>query len=59
MTRKNGGQKLVDSQNGRGRESEMTFEQAFYFGQQFIQFSTFLDFNDSKVYGLESQSRKS
>ena len=48
------GTTLLNTDLRNSSQNEMKFEQAFYFGQQFIQFSSYLDFTDSLLYGLKA-----
>ena len=48
------GKTLLNTDLRNSSQNEMKFEQAFYFGQQFIQFSSYLDFTDSLLYGLKA-----
>jgi hypothetical protein len=49
---------LLNTKNADTPQHE-TFVNAFYYGDDFIQFSTFLNFSDSFVYGLRDLSNTS
>lgn len=51
---------MLNTQNGKSPK-DAEFDKAFYFGSRFIQFSTYLDFNDSLLYGMKAfnESRES
>jgi len=44
---------LLNTQNGKSH-NDAEFDKAFYFGSKFIQFSTYLDFNDSLLHGMKA-----
>lgn len=51
---------MLNTQNGKSAK-DAEFDKAFYFGSRFIQFSTYLDFKDSLLYGMKAfnESRES